>query len=194
MIFKRSNYDIDFTTHSLRVGSEKIERIGEGCSETSFKFVGHYIDEKLKWDNHIKYVRGKLSRCNYVIARAKNILPQNIRTTLYHSLFRPHLEYGIVNWGGALPSKLKCLFNLQKKCIRNVSGRGVRDHTDPLFLRLKILKLADLYKVNLLIFMHKYYYNKQPKGFLNFFSPCPAREILPNRQANYKIEKSKTIL
>ena len=39
--------------------------------------------------------------------------------------------------------------------------------------------------------MHNYYYNKQPKGFLNFFSPCPAREILPNRQTNYKIEKSK---
>ena len=39
--------------------------------------------------------------------------------------------------------------------------------------------------------MHKYYYNKQPVGFSNFFNLCPAREILPNRQTNYKIEKSK---
>ena len=39
--------------------------------------------------------------------------------------------------------------------------------------------------------MHRYCYNKQPKGFINFFSPCPAAEVLPNRETNYKIEKSK---
>ena len=191
MVFRRSNCDIDLTTLSLEVGSEEIERIGEGCRETAFKFVGHFIDDKLKWNHHIKHLRCKLSRSNYIIAKSKNFLPQKIRTTLYHSLFRSHLEYGIVSWGGALPSNLKCLVNLQKKCIRNVAGKRARDHTDPIFSKLEVLKLNDLYKVNLLTFMHKYYYNKQPVGFSNFFNLCPAREILPNRQTNYKIEKSK---
>ena len=168
-----------------------MERIGEGCRETSFKFVGHYLDEKLKWDYHIQHVRSKLAKSNYAITRSKNILPENIRTTLYHSLFRPHLEYGIINWGGTQSSRLTCLVNLQKKCIRSVAGKGARAHTEPIFRRLGLLRLNDLYRFKLLTFMHKYYYSKQPDAFLNFFKPCPAGEILLTRQANFKIDRSR---
>ena len=93
--------------------------------------------------------------------------------------------------GGAQPSRLTCLVSLQKKCVRNVAGKGARAHTEPIFRRLELLRLNDLYKFKLLTFMHNYHYTKQPEAFLNFFKPCPAGEILPTRQSNFKIDRSR---
>ena len=45
----------------------------------------------------------------------KNVLPLNIRLLVYNSLVRPHIEYGIVTWGGAKNSKLQKIRSLQKK-------------------------------------------------------------------------------
>ena len=36
----------------------------------------------------------------------KNVLPLNIRLLVYNSLVRPHIEYGIVTWGGVKKSDL----------------------------------------------------------------------------------------
>ena len=44
----------------------------------------------------------------------KNVLPLNIRLLVYNSLVRPHIEYGIVTWGGAKNSKLQKIRSLQK--------------------------------------------------------------------------------
>ena len=82
---------------------------------------------------------------------------------------RSHLEFGILSWGNALPSKLKKINTLQKKCVRNVAGKDYRSHTDPLFKKLNILKLDDLILYNKLTFMHKLFLGKQPDSFADFF-------------------------
>ena len=116
ILFRPKNKKVDFSTLNLKIGNEKIERIGNGCKETCFKFVGIRLDEFLTWDNQISHVSAKLSSANYTIARTKNVLPINIRKNLYNSLFRSHMEYGILSWGNALPGKLKKIKNIQKKC------------------------------------------------------------------------------
>ena len=106
---------VDFTNISLKIGNETIERIGNDCKTKSFKFVGIHLDEFITWENHIKHVHGKLSSGNFAIGRAKNFLPKKIRLNLYNSLFRSHLEFGILSWGSAVPSRLKRIEKLQKK-------------------------------------------------------------------------------
>ena len=106
---------VDFSDLQLQIGSENIERIGNDCKTTSFKFVGLLLDEHLTWDSQINSVHGKLAAGNYAINSAKNFLPLHIRKKIYNSLFKSHLEYGILAWGGVLPSKLKGITNLQKK-------------------------------------------------------------------------------
>ena len=55
----------------LTIDNQNIERIGKGCPETSFKFVGHHLDEFLSWDFHINHIKNKLSKSNYLINSSK---------------------------------------------------------------------------------------------------------------------------
>ena len=127
----------DSNEHQLMIGPEVVERTGSDCKTKSFKFVGLHLDEYLEWDQHINKVHGKLASSNYAISAAKNILPLNIRINLYNSIFRSHLEYGILAWGGVPHNKLKGISNVQKKCIRNVVNSSRLSHTDPNFSSLK---------------------------------------------------------
>lgn len=107
---------------------------------------------------------------------------------LYNSLIRSHLEFGILAWGGVNQAKLNKLLNIQKKAVRNISGRSMLSHSDPLFRSLQILKINDLYKFNSSIFMFKYLSNQLPESFNNMLVPFNA----PNRTLSYKIPRSRT--
>ena len=146
-----------------------VERIGTGCKDSSFKFVGHHLDEYLSWDMHIKHVTAKLASSNYAIARTRNFLPIKIRKSLYNSLFRSHAEFGILSWGCSPQYKLNKICTLQKKCVRNVANVGRKAHSEPLFSKLKILKFSDLLKFNACNFMHQYHFKKLPASFTGMF-------------------------
>ena len=74
---------------------------------------------------------------------------------LYHSLVYPYLLYCIIIWGGTYDSHLKPLFILQKRAIRTINKVPYLDHTNPLFLSNKILKLQDIYKFTVSTYMYE---------------------------------------
>lgn len=96
---------VDFSNLRLLLDGKNIDRIGNGCPDTSFKFVGHNIDEFLSWDYHINKVISKLGSANYAIARSKYIFPLKIRKTLYNTMFNSQLQFGILSYGCAQKSK-----------------------------------------------------------------------------------------
>ena len=53
----------------------------------------------------------------FVLSQTKNILPLNIRSYVYNSLVRLHIEYGIATWGGVKNCKLQNQI-FAKKAIR----------------------------------------------------------------------------
>ena len=63
------------------------------------KLIGVLIDEKLKWDEHIKTVKQKINISFFAINRAKHFLKRKNLVTLYYSLVYPYLTYGITLWG-----------------------------------------------------------------------------------------------
>ena len=136
---------VNFESLSLKLDGKMIDRIGNNCEEKSFKFVGHHLDEFLTWDSHINHILSKLGSSNFAIARTKNFLPLKIRTTLYNSMFKSHLQFGILAFGCAKSSKLKRIEILQRKCIRHISNVGGRAHSEPLFHKLQMLKFEDIY-------------------------------------------------
>ena len=178
---------VDFSELKLKIGNELVERIGNDCKIKSFKFVGHHLDEFLSWNFHINHVHSKLASSNYAINISKNFLPLHIRLKLYNSLFKSHLEFGLLAWGNVSSNKLKGIVNLQKKCIRNVANKHTLSHTDPIFASLKILKFTDLFNYNCTLFMHKFAFGKQPESFQNMFTPLGTN----NRTGNYLIRNYK---
>ena len=70
---------------------------------------------------------------------------------------------------GGISEHSECIFKLQKKILRIISGKSYRSHTDPLFKTNNILKLSDLHKLNVLLFIHDSRTNKLPKSFDGIF-------------------------
>ena len=172
---------------SLKVKDKVLERVGDELRTKSFKLLGHMIDEHLTWTDHIENVCSKISCGNYALARVNNFLPLKVRLTLYNSLIRPHLEYGILALGGARTSQLRKIAIAQKKAIRNVAGKLTSSHTDPLFLSLELLKFQDLFRCNCAISMYKYTYNILPPSFSGMF--IPLAEL--NRTLGYRLSRSR---
>ena len=143
ILFRPKQTKIDFNVHHLKIGDGVVERIGKDCQSSYFKVVGIHLDEFLDWHHQISHVATKMSSGNYVLSRAKNFLPMNIRLTIYNSLVRSHMKFGILSWGNALPSKITKIINIQKKCVRNVAGRDFKSHCDPLFKKLNVIKFQD---------------------------------------------------
>ena len=115
IIFRNRSMKLPQEDIVLKIGTESLERVGTEMPLKNFKFLGHIIDEHLTWADHISHVRSKVSSGNYALAKTKHLLPPKIRLTLYNSLVRSHLEYGIITWGGARASKLRPIEIAQKK-------------------------------------------------------------------------------
>ena len=78
---------------------------------------------------------------------------------LYNSLILPHPIYGIVTWG------YKCdgINKLQKKAIRIVSLFKYNAHTEPIFKRLHLLKVADIVQIQGLTLYYRCMHNTLPR-------------------------------
>ena len=119
------------------------------------KFLGVNIDSGLKFNAHIAEISSKISKSCGVLYRMSNYLPSATLRSLYFSFIHSYLEYSNIVWGGTFDSYLLPLFRLQKKSIRNVCKAGYLDHTQPLFLEKKILKLQDIHKYNLACYVFR---------------------------------------
>ena len=105
MLFSEAKFYI--VNNNLKIGNTKIEQIGTNCNQKYFKFVGHVLDDKLSWEGHIDHISKKLAAANFAINSSKNLLPLNIRKTLYYSLFDSHINFGSLLWGCAKSKILK---------------------------------------------------------------------------------------
>ena len=127
--------------NTIKIASDDIER--KDCC----KFLGIMIDDKLTWSKHIDYIHSKLSRSLYAINRSRYLVPPKYLKTLYDSLVHPYLSYGIALWGGTCKSYLNKICISQKKALRHIHRSSYNAHTNPLFSESKILKLGDLYEL-----------------------------------------------
>ena len=173
ILFRKKSMKVDFKDLSLKIGNEEIERIGSNCKTKFFKLVGIHLDEHLSWDFQINHVCSKLSSGNFAISRAKHFVPRHVRMSMYNSFFKCYCDFGILAWGGVKPSKIHKIVQLQKKCIRNVAGKGHRTHADPLFSAFRALKFEDMFKYSCATFMHKCVQSRVPSSFHGFLNALP---------------------
>ena len=123
------------------------------------KYLGVLLDQHLSWKYHIKSVALKVSRGLGIIAKLKPFLKDNLIRTIYFSVVYSHLYYGIQAWGSADPTTLNKLSILQNKAVRILSGvqyfqiygeePGPLPPSDPLYKKLEILKIQDIYELSI---------------------------------------------
>ena len=172
---KMQNVDQDFF---IKIGDQKVERIGNECNTKSFKFVGVHLDEYVSWDKHINHVINKVSSANFALNQLKKILPLNIRKTIYNSLVKPHIEYSIISWGNANCEGIKRLKIKQKQAIRNVANLSYNSHVDPILSNLEILNFDDTLKLCTAEFIKLLFLDKLPSSFKQIFKPMSSDRVV----------------
>ena len=92
---------------------------------------------------------------------------------LYHSFVKSHLLYGIFSRGNDCKSAIQLLQILQNKILRLLFKIEPQSHVsnNNLYYSSKLLKIEDLYKLEIAKFMYLYEDNKLPPLFGDYFLP-----------------------
>ena len=156
----------------------------------SIKYLGVMLEEKITWSNQIEYLSGKLSRCAGIFSKLRYYLNREVLLQTYHSLFNSHLQYAILCWGSASITSLSCLQVLQNRAIRNMTKSPRFFRLDNQYLNLRVLKVRDLYNLEIAKFMHSHFHNALPQCFVSFFREIRGlnhHDTRSSRRRNYEV-------
>lgn len=149
------------------------------------KFLGIFIDDRLHWHEHINSCKSKLISSLYAINKIKHLVPENTLKALYYTLVYPHLTYGITLWGSTYNVHINKLRVMQNKIIRAMLNANFTDPSKPLYAKLQILRLDDVYKLELGKYMYQYINNNLPQPLLNMFEWTKDIHSYQTRQQTY---------
>ena len=141
------SYRKKITLNPIKFGENFLSQ----CEST--KFLGIYIDDHLTFKEHIEYILKKINKSVGILFKLNNFFPQHILVSLYNTLILPYFNYGIVSWHNSSQYALNRLVTCQKKAVRAICSLEYNAHTNDHFKELKILKLNDIYKLNLCAIM-----------------------------------------
>lgn len=102
-----------FSVRPICIGDSVVECV------KSYKLLGVYIDNDLKWNSHIDYIVKKSSKKLYSLRLLKRsvVEPENI-LKVYLSTIRPVLEYAIPIWQ-SIPDYLSDrVESIQRRALR----------------------------------------------------------------------------
>ena len=143
---------------SLEIDKVKIDCVDE------FNFLGLTLDKNMNWDKHIQKISTKISQKVGILNKLKSFLSIKVLLILYNSFILPHFNYCLLAWG----YKVDRLFSIQKRAVRIINKADFNAHSEPIFKGLKLLKLQDIYKLQLLKFHYKLKNETLPVYFRNF--------------------------
>ena len=162
----------------LNMDGKPIENIKE------FNFLGLTINENLKWNNHIDNIAIKCSRINGLLNKLKNMLPIHINILLYNTLLLPHINYCILAWGNTSDRIEK----RQKRAVRLITVSKYNAHTS-----LNILKVKDIFKLQVYKLYYKYKHNRLPTYLQTL--PISANNIIhghnPRHNTDLHIQRTR---
>ena len=112
-------------------------------------YLGMLIDDGLNWDPHIKQLSLQLSKSSAIIYRLRNFVDTETFKLLYYSLIYSHIQYGIILWGTATYTRQKEIVLRLNNIVWIMTWSRKFDHVSILYKQLKLLKLEDIYKLEL---------------------------------------------
>ena len=161
MIFKSKHSNKQDPHFKIVIDDKHIEKV-----EVT-KFVGILIDNNLSWKAHTNHITNIVSKYNGIIKKVRPSLNKDSLHTLYNTLVLPYLSYCTIVWGDKNNSNLDSLFITQKKIIRIYTNSIWLEHTTPLFLSLKKIKIRDFYTHQIAVHMYRYHNDLLPPGLPN---------------------------
>ena len=173
---KRNHTDSNI---QIKMGDLYLERVNQ------IKYLGVTLDDQFTWKAHIQYVRKKLSSSCGILSKLRHYIDVETLKKVYFALFQSHLQYAIICWGSANKSDIQPLKIIQNRAMRYLYKASRYTRLDFIYLNLRILKLEDLFKLEISKLMHQHYNNKLPNLFSEYFL-----EVRKSHQRNTRAAKS----
>ena len=140
------------------------------------KYLGVIIDSTLTWKNQIKNIANKISRAIGVMYKLRPYLNMTLLKSIYYSLIYSHIVYAIQVWGSACDTELNKILILQKRVVRLITHNDKRPilpgpliASDPLFVKLDLLKVKDIFIMQISKFIFNCLKLETPNNFRNWF-------------------------
>ena len=148
------------------------------------KKLGVIIDDKLKWANHISYIKNKIAKGMGILLNARKVLKIKVLLQLYHSFVYPYLIYCSEVWGNASDIHPHPLIILQKKNIRIISFSRYKSPTKLLFQQYNILPFKKLVFQRLGLQLYKYEFGIIPIPLRSLFTKNSSVHNYNTRNSN----------
>ena len=98
--------EVKVGTVSIKVKEEKVRKK---------KYLGLILDHRLKFVEHIDYIKKKVAKRIGAMYKSKNLLPLKYRKMFANSLMLPHFDYLDNIWNKTYKTKLNELDIIYKK-------------------------------------------------------------------------------
>ena len=171
----------DNPNFEIKMGNVLLKRV------KSVKYLGVMLDENVTWSKQIEYLSTKLSRSAGIFSKLRYYLKKDVLIRVYHALFNSHLQYGILCCGNTNASNLFRLQVLQNRVIQDMSRAPRYYRLDNYYLNYRILKVHDLYDLEIAKFMHGHYNANLSNCFRNFFQLVSNRVTRSSTHQHYSI-------
>ena len=137
------------TTRSQKCNFE-ISMNGVRIQQTdNIKYLGVIIDNKLPWKLQSSSLCRKLSQACGVVCKIRHFADMKILRLIYFSLFHSHLQYCIIDGGRAHKTVIRPVQALQNRILTYMTFSNRTSSANNICKLLKILKVPDLYQLNL---------------------------------------------
>ena len=141
------------------------------------KDIGVYLDNNIKFDEHINQAVNKANRILAITRRTFECIDDDIFKMIFKGLVRPHLEYAAPVWSPHLKKHVELIENVQRRATKLVPGLKQLPYPE----RLKKLKLptlayrrarGDMIQAYKLITENKDGYDKSIQPMFTFSNTC----------------------
>jgi len=100
---------------------------------------------------------------------------------IYFSLVYSHLQYVVGAWGSAPKTGLHRLNTIHNRIIKTISWSSYRCHETLLYGQSNLLKLHDIYQLEIAELMHNFHSNRMPNTFDRLFTVVNSVHTHENR-------------
>ena len=133
-------------------------------------YLGVTIDEVLSLNKQIDNICQKLGRANGIMSKLRHFVPLHVCIMVYYSIFYCYLLYGCIVWSFTNQGNKNRLSKLQKSCVRLLTFSEYRAHTDPLFAKLNLIKVEDIFSTQKILFMFETLHDEIPEELKRIFT------------------------
>ena len=74
---------------------------------SDFRYLGFRMDNRLKFESHIKNACGKLAKFNGLLIKGRNYFSKNVLVKFYNCYPKPLIFYGLIAFGATSKSLLE---------------------------------------------------------------------------------------